>query len=623
MTRLKTILATTVFAASLSAGSACAQHIEKFAAGEPNPKLAAQNVDVSVESTLADKIQANFKGKTFENTYADGYSSGVIMTVRAAYAQSLFEPMWTREGTKSLQKARKAMVENGLSDDLMSEAALNDLIADRFAGSKKSRAEADLELTMTWLDWAGRLSNGLQDDGEAVAASQTSPAQSELIMELQKAGEGDAKKTLQNYEPQHPQYQGLKRALERYSGLSENGGWRAIPSEETIEAGDQDARIPALRRRLIAEGYVSTPDFTQLGAFLTPVAQNGEAATQDEANLAELRSELQSWAMTYDESLEKAVKRFQLAHGLKDDGVVGPKTFAALNESAASKAARIRTSMEKWRAMDNIDGRYIWANIPSFRAEGWNGAERQITMKTVVGMRSRQTPVFSDEIEYAVTNPRWYAPVSIVRKDKLPKLANDPSYAERKGFRIYDRDTGERVSATNVNWNDPSAASEYQLVQGSGASNALGKLKIIFPNKHSVYLHGTPTKYLFDRASRAFSSGCIRLEKPIEMASWLASGDTVVTEEEVRSSVASGVRKQLDFGQTVPVHLTYITVTIGEDGRPEFWSDVYDREPEMAQETRIAKIVEPGAFDDIKAPTTPDEDRFAKAVTEIQPQRVG
>jgi murein L,D-transpeptidase YcbB/YkuD len=281
--------------------------------------------------------------------------------------------------------------------------------------------------------------------------------------------------------------------------------------------------------------------------------------------------------------------------------------------------------MNGWRHMKAIDGRYVWANIPSYTAEGWASGKREISMKTIVGSASRKTPVFSDEIEYAVANPKWYAPVSIVRRDKLPKLQEDPSYAARNGYSIYDRATGTQVSAETVNWSDPSSATDYQFVQASGAGNALGELKIIFPNKDAIYLHGTPGKYLFDRAERAFSSGCVRLEDPASMARWISGGDATDVAAELDQALKSGQLKRVPFNTKTPVHITYMTVTSGDDGKLSFWRDIYHREKATEQATDVARPyepVEPAETEANQAIASVDKGRV-QTVAYYDPQRAG
>lgn len=484
------------------------------------------------------------------------FSAEVIGAVLTAYAGGDFKPLWTERGIDSLAAARKTLFRHGLVADDVMDRDLRGLIADRLnAATPDLRLRTDLRMTAAWLRMAGAVHRGengaLDSDG--------------LSLMVPAAAKGEADDLLDEFEPAHPQYRGLKAALRHYRELKSAGGWLAIPGGAILRAGDHDARLPALRHRLRAEGFTPTTN--------PPTG----AATGDPALL-------------FDAGLEQALMEFQTRHGLEPDGVLGPNTLAALNESPASKIDRIADTMMRWRRQEDMGPRYIWANIPSYTAEGWAGGAREISMRTIVGKASRQTPIFSDEIEYTVANPKWYVPVSIASRDKRPKLARDPSYAARKNFRIFDRASGRQVSAWDVDWTDPSSARKYRLVQGPGEDNALGELKIIFPNQYSVYLHGTPGKALFDRAQRAFSSGCVRLEDPVAMASWLARYDSDVARTEIEDALASGENTRLDYGDEAAVHITYMTVTVAEDGTPYFWRDIYKRDDGIQYVERYASL---------------------------------
>jgi murein L,D-transpeptidase YcbB/YkuD len=186
-----------------------------------------------------------------------------------------------------------------------------------------------------------------------------------------------------------------------------------------------------------------------------------------------------------------------------------------------------------------------------------------------------------------------------VRKDKLPKLANDPTYASRKNFTVIDRATGQSVPASSVDWTDPAAATEYQLIQGPGASNALGDLKIIFPNQYSVYLHGTPGKRLFERAQRTFSSGCVRLERPEDMAKWLAAHDPEVSARDVSEALEGATPERIDFKSETRIHITYMTVTVNEDGEAHFWRDVYHEEDGIMMVDKYAPLYQPASDEEL------------------------
>ncbi len=583
------LLASTLLATAglVSPLSASAQHAA--------PSSGVQLADLSVKDAMGGDLEAD-KASAIQDLILDEWledelgrevETGVLTTVRAAYAQNVFKPIWTQKGIQSLKRARNDLFSYGLAASDVSKANLDTIADQRLSGQTDAiRATADLQLTAAWLRMASAVSGGLSDNGEAVDPETDAPVMSMVQASLIQAARGDADDILADLEPDHPQYDRLKRQLKHYREIRADGGWLAIPEGDAIEPGDEDPRIPALRDRLIAENYLAAE--TWAGDLLSTIslAVNEES----DADKSEIR---------YTDDLAEAVEIFQRRHGLEADGIVGERTLEALNESVESKIDRVADTMTRWRQYDDLGSQYIWANIPSFMAEGWRNDRREIAMKTIVGMPSRETPVFSDEVEYAVANPRWYAPVSIVRKDKLPKLANDPTYASRKNFTVIDRATGQSVPASSVDWTDPAAATEYQLIQRPGASNALGDLKIIFPNQYSVYLHGTPGKRLFERAQRTFSSGCVRLERPEDMARWLAAHDPEVSARDVSEALEGATPERIDFKSETRIHITYMTVTVSEDGEAHFWRDVYHEEDGIMMVDKYAPLYQPASDEEL------------------------
>lgn len=553
----------------------------------------------AVSAPLPNAIEQAVMNDWFEGELDADLHDSVSEVARRAYVQRMFQPVWTEEGAAGLQDVAGDLLNHGLTGDEVLRSDLQNLIDQRFsAQNKNEQAQADLALTAAWLRIASAISGGLNDEGEAVRSGEGSARMALISKKLIQAGQGSL--GFQDFESSYPQYAALKGALAQYRAIRDAGGWLAIPDGESIEVGDSDPRIPAIRERLSVEGFISSPKDKNENMLLADAENVATARQMYRSNdgAHQRSSLLQNAAIKetsadpylYSDDLEQAVKTFQRRHGIETDGVIGPKTLAAMNESVESKIARIADSMERWRAQGPADSRYIWANIPSYTVEGWNNQAREISMKTVVGMTSRATPTFSDEVEYTVANPRWYAPVSIVAKDKLPKLRRDPSYAQRANFKIYDRSSGAEVSAYSVDWSDPSSARNYRLVQQPGSGNALGDLKIIFPNQYSIYLHGTPSTHLFDRAERAFSSGCIRLEQPEKMAEWVASYDSDESLEDVRDALSTTRNTRIDFQSRMPIHITYMTVTVNDDGSVNFWRDIYDRTEGVRQVERVSPI---------------------------------
>lgn len=537
------------------------QHTE--VRSEVNVSLMGEQLNQPLAAALEKRVISKPFNKKIEKEL--GVSGQKIL--RRGYAQRVFKPIWTEAGAQSLLDALNGLDEHGLvsSDDDM--IRLKTIIEKRFdnARTPRSRAKADTKLSIAFLRKAKILAGGLSDEGGADTPDLDGPMRSNLTDALLKAGQGQAVYELDALTPQGGQYGALQNALDKYRALKAAGGWLAIPDGDVVEVGESDPRIPAIKNRLEAEG------------FYTPIRSYFSTTAPD----------------VFTHELEAALKTFQSRHGLEDDGVVGNNTLFAMNESVESKIDKIADSMHRWRVQGDMGKRHIWANIPSYKAIGMRDGVREIEMRTIVGKPRYATQTFSDQVEYMVANPKWFLPVSITRRQKVPKLQRDPGYAQKYGYNIFDRKTGEAVEAANVDWSEPGVASKYRFVQDAGPGNALGKLKIIFPNQYSIYLHGTPSKKLFDKAQRAFSSGCVRLEDPVAMAEWIAKGDSNLTPERVTNASESGENTRLELDEHIPVHITYFLVTANEDGSVNFLRDIYERDDGIETVEKMADLYIP------------------------------
>ena len=364
---------------------------------------------------------------------------------------------------------------------------------------------------------------------------------------------GQIQEAFEKARPQHPWYQRGRERLKEYRALEAAGGWSVISSGPTLKPGISDPRVPALRYRLKV-----TKDLAgDLEAPLPPLDTN------------------------YDPELEAAVKRFQLRHGLTPDGAVGPGTLAALNVPVSARIDQIRVNLERSRwVLHEMVGEFVLVDIAGFQVSYFRNDEPVWTSKVIVGRPYRETPIFRSTITYVVFNPTWTIPPTILVKDKLPILRKDPGYLKRNNIRVIDA-SGREVNPNSVNWSRYGAGNlpPYQLRQDPGDDNALGLVKIMFPNKYSVYLHDTPTKALFDKDERTFSSGCIRVEKAFELAELVLNDPGQWNQQTMAEVVATKKMRTVNLGRPVPVLILYWTAQPRPDGHVTFRNDVYGRDP--------------------------------------------
>lgn len=366
----------------------------------------------------------------------------------------------------------------------------------------------------------------------------------------------DLDRYFQQLPPQNYHYQALKQGLTRYRDLVTSQGWEPIVRGKTLRVGDSDPRIPAIRVRL-ARLAGEIPD--------------------------------EEYSEVYDENMVLAIIRFQELHGLKKDGIIGRKTMAALNTTPVERLEQIKINMARWRWQDDdFDNEYILVNIADFFLYIYEEEELQYMMPVIVGKFQHQTPVFSDRVKYLEFNPFWNIPTSIAVKKDLPKLRENPNYLISKNIRLFSswqKDAVE-LDSTLIDWPlvTKSEMAGYKLRQDPGPNNSLGQLKFVFPNHHSVYLHDTPAKNLFEEETRSFSHGCIRVSDPAGLALYmLQRQEDDWDRDAVQQLIDAGERKVVLLKPSLPIHITYQTAWVDKTGEIRFNTDLYGRDELLKQ----------------------------------------
>ena len=482
----------------------------------------------------------------FQQTLASAASSNP--SVGAFYRANGFQPIWT--GSSETERARRAALFEALD-----EAPLHGLPTARYdvAGLKArmsaARTMADVaaveaELSRVLVDFAADMETG---------ALVPSRVDSEIKREVPKREPAEyltqfIQMTPQGFfdalPPQTPEYRALMKQKLLFERALAQGGWGATVNSGKLEPGQSGENVVALRDRLVRMGYLD-----------------------------------RSLSRSYDATMEKAVQKFQSAHGLTADGVAGASTIQEINVSMEQRLRSVLVAMERERWTNAPRGdRHILVNLTDYTAKVIDDGKVTFESVTVIGANKgdRRSPEFSDEMEHMVVNPSWYVPRSIITKEYLPALQRNPNAVRH--LEITDS-RGRRVNRGSVNFAAYSARSfPFSMRQPPSSRNALGLVKFMFPNKYNIYLHDTPQKALFKREVRTFSHGCIRLGQPFDMAYTLLALQSDDPEGEFKSILNTGRETKVVFDRKIPVHIIYRTAFADERGQIEFRRDMYGRD---------------------------------------------
>src|SRR5690349_8625016 len=334
------------------------------------------------------------------------------------------------------------------------------------------------------------------------------------------------------------------QAIGKYEGIVAAGGWPAVPPTDRLRLGNRHPSVVPLRKRLAVAG--------DLGA------SGGE---QD----------------VFDSYVDAAVRRFQARHGINVDGVVRKQTFEALNIPAPVRLAQLKTNITRLRALTKgLNGRFVVCNLPAAQIEAIEDNVAVTRHTAVVGKPDRPSPEINSRIVEINFNPYWTVPVSIVRRDLIPKMQAEPDYLGANHIRIFNMG-GDELQPSQINWYSEEAVN-FRFKQDPGVFNSLGSIRINFPNKDGVYMHDTPLKNLFGEDMRFHSSGCVRVQNVRELVNWLLMETPGWSRQEIDTVIKSGERKDARLLRPVPLYWVYVTAWATPDGVIQFREDIYNRD---------------------------------------------
>lgn len=342
-------------------------------------------------------------------------------------------------------------------------------------------------------------------------------------------------------------YNGLKDAYQRYKAIEAEGGFAPVSKGAALKVGARSPRVVQLGKRL---------------------SQTGDLDYFDDHN------------KKFDNELKEALKKFQKRVGLWPSGILNSTTVKALNVPVEKRLEVIKLNLERSRwEKESFHFRHILVNIPEFQMRFLDGRQKLMDARVIVGKTKNPTPIFESQMSYIVLNPRWSVPNSIVAKELLSRIQEDPYYLEDRNYKMYDswKRNRQELDAFDVDWfaYDEESKIPFNIVKEPGKGNPLGNVKFMFPNNHAVYMHDTPKKYLFKKSVRAYSHGCIRLQNPHKLLEFVSQDYLESPYKTIKNRLGTGENYSMPLNEKIPVYIRYYTAYVDEEGGVNFGKDIY------------------------------------------------
>ncbi|MDM2994685.1 MULTISPECIES: L,D-transpeptidase [unclassified Citrobacter] len=551
------------------------------ALSQPQAQSPATAVMAGIQP-LPDGISAEKARAELQSQLPSGYTPVYLNQLELLYAARDMQPMWeNRDAVKAFQQQLAEVAIAGfqpqfttwvalLTDPSVTGLARDAVLSDAMMGYLHFIANIPVKGTR-WL---------YSDKPYALATPPLS-----VINQWQVAlDNGQLTTFVASLAPQHPQYAALHDSLKKL--VSDARPWPQLTSTATLRPGQWSNDVPALREILQRTGMleggpkIALPgDDVAADVVVSPSAVAVEpAAVKPVARQSTQRSQsAPAVRAAYDRELVDAVKRFQTWQGLGADGAVGPVTREWLNVTPAQRAGVLALNIQRLRLLPGELSTGIMVNIPAYSLVYYQNGNQVLASRVIVGRPDRKTPMMSSALNNVVVNPPWNVPPTLARKDILPKVWNDPGYLERHGYTVMRGwNSKETINPWQVDWSTITPSNlPFRFQQAPGAHNSLGRYKFNMPSSDAIYLHDTPNHNLFQKDTRALSSGCVRVNKASELANMLLQ-DAGWNDTRISDALKQGDTRYVNIRQNIPVNLYYLTAFVGADGRTQYRTDIYN-----------------------------------------------